>query len=88
MPLNGSDCGLPVALSVIVKAAVRVPVADGVKVTVMVQLSFGASNVGQVLFTPKSPTSAPVTEVDETIRLSAPVLVRVETSGTLGIPMV
>ena len=36
-PLNATDCGLPDALSVIVKLALRLPSAVGVKVTSMKQ---------------------------------------------------
>ena len=37
-PVRMIDCGLPVALSLIVKAAERLPLAVGVKVTLIVQL--------------------------------------------------
>ena len=37
-PLSGTDCGLPEALSVTLTAALRVPLAVGLKVTLIVQL--------------------------------------------------
>jgi hypothetical protein len=42
-------CGLPLVLSVMVIAPVRVPVAVGVKVTLMVQFAPAATEVPQVL---------------------------------------
>ena len=43
VPLRATGCGLPDALSVIVKMAMRLPVADGVKVTLMIQEAPAAS---------------------------------------------
>src|SRR5215471_14297785 len=37
VPLRATDCGLPDALSAIDKLALRLPSAEGVKVTLMVQ---------------------------------------------------
>lgn len=50
VPLRGMECGLPVALSVMVTAAVRVPAAVGVKVTVIVQLPLLAATELPQLF--------------------------------------
>jgi len=55
LPVSGTVCGLPVALSVTEMLAVRLPVAVGVKVTEMVQLAPAASVLGlsgQVLVCP------------------------------------
>ena len=52
MPVRLMLCGLLAALSVMVIAPVRVPVAVGVKVTLMVQLPAAATNVPQVLVCP------------------------------------
>ena len=49
IPLSGTVCGLPLALSVMLKAAVRVPEAVGLKVTLKVQLALAASELPQVL---------------------------------------
>ena len=43
VPLRGTDCGLPDALSVIAKLALKLPSAVGVKVTLMVQEAPAAS---------------------------------------------
>ena len=42
-PLKATDCGLPEALSMKVRLALRLPVAVGVKVTLMVQEAPAAS---------------------------------------------
>ncbi len=42
-PLNATDCGLPEALSMKVRLALRLPVAVGEKVTLMVQEASAAS---------------------------------------------
>ena len=49
MPVRLTVCGLPVALSVMVIVPGWLPVAVGVKVTVMVQLALAASEAPQVL---------------------------------------
>jgi len=49
LPLRGTDCGEPDALSVMVTAPVRFPAAVGVNVTEMVQLPAGATLVPHVL---------------------------------------
>jgi hypothetical protein len=48
VPVSGSWWGLPGALSVIVTAPVRIPVAVGVKVTLSVQKPAGAILAGQL----------------------------------------
>ena len=49
MPVRLTVCGLPVALSVMVMVPGWLPVAVGVKVTLMVQLAPAATEVPQVL---------------------------------------
>jgi hypothetical protein len=49
VPVKGADWGLPEALSVMVTAALRAPVAVGLNVTLMVQLAPAATLVPQVL---------------------------------------
>ena len=49
VPVRVTVCGLPVALSVTVMVPGWLPVAVGVKVTVMVQLAPAATEVPQVL---------------------------------------
>ncbi len=48
VPVKVTVCGLPVALSVMLTAALRVPVALGTKVTLMVQLAFAARVEGEM----------------------------------------
>ena len=48
MPLSGTCCGLPAALSVTLRAALRVPFAVGLNVTLIVQLAPAASEPPQV----------------------------------------
>ena len=61
LPLTVTDCGLPPALSVMLTVALRVPIAVGVKLTLMVQV-LPAANVlgliGQVFVCAKSPAFA------------------------------
>src|SRR2546427_10763598 len=48
LPLRAAPCGLPLALSVTETLAPRVPVAAGLKVTLIVQLVFAARLAPQV----------------------------------------
>jgi hypothetical protein len=48
-PASETVCGLMGALSVMLTAAVLAPVAAGLKVTAIVQLPFGARELGQLL---------------------------------------
>src|SRR5579872_1828570 len=68
VPERLTVCGLPVALSVTLTAAVRVPAAVGVKVTLMVQWAPAATLVPQLLDWPKSPGSAPVRTMLEIVK--------------------
>ena len=54
-------CGLPGASSVIIIAALLLPSAAGVKVTLMVQLALAASVEPQVLVSEKSAAFVPIT---------------------------
>jgi hypothetical protein len=49
VPLRGTVCGLPLALSAIETDAVRVPLAAGLKMTLIVQLAPAATVLPQVL---------------------------------------
>jgi hypothetical protein len=57
--------------------AVRLPLAEGVKVTLIVQLAPAATLDPQVLVWAKSPTLAPVMVTLETVKAAFPVLLRV-----------
>ena len=52
------------ALSVTLTAALRFPVAKGVKVALMLQLAYGGSDEGQLLAWPKSVLSAPIIAIE------------------------
>jgi len=49
VPLKATVCGLPLALSATLNWAVRLPAAEGEKVTVMLQVMKAATVVPQVL---------------------------------------
>ena len=51
----------------------RLPVADGVKVTLMLQLVFGKRTLPQALLCAKSPLA----EIEVTLSVASPVLVNV-----------
>src|ERR1700758_3714370 len=48
VPLRETVCGLPAALSVTLRAALREPLAGGLKETLIVQLALAASELPQV----------------------------------------
>ena len=60
VPLRLAVWGLPAALSLTVRVAVRVPVAVGVNVTLIVQLPPAATLDPQLLVWAKSPLLVPV----------------------------
>jgi hypothetical protein len=77
VPERGTVWGLPTALSATMTAAVRVPAAAGLKVTLMVQLAPAATLAPQLLVWAKSLAFAPETATLVTFRSPLPVLVRV-----------
>ena len=58
VPESDTVCGLPEALSVIVRVPLRLPDALGVKVTVTVQLPLGPITLPQLFVSAKSPVVA------------------------------
>jgi hypothetical protein len=86
VPVSATDCGLPVALSATEIAAVRVPAASGVKVTLIVQFAPLATDVPQLLVCEKSAEFVPVTEMLETVNVLLPVLNRVIPLTGLDVP--
>jgi hypothetical protein len=60
VPVNATVCGLPAASSVIVTLAARFPVAEGLKVTLIVQFVAAATLAPHVFVSEKSPLFAPV----------------------------
>lgn len=80
VPLKAMACGLLAALSAMLTLAVREPVADGVNVTLMVQVPPGASvagPIGQVLVWAKSPGFVPPGAMLLMVSAAVPLLVRV-----------
>ena len=77
VPLSATVWGLPAALSVIFTDAVRVPVAEGLKVTLAVQLAPGASELPHVLVRTKSAALGPVTMTLAIFKVALPLLVKV-----------
>ena len=77
VPVRVTLWGLPLALSVMVTDAVRLPLAAGVKVRLMVQLAPAATELPQVLVWAKSLALVPVTATLVTLKVALPVLVRV-----------
>ena len=71
MPLSGTNCGLPEALSVVAKLACRAPATVGEKTKLTVQVAFGERAVGreQLGVATKSAELEPVTLMD--VMLSA-----------------
>jgi hypothetical protein len=86
VPMRFTVCGLPWALSAMLTAAVRLPMAAGVNVTLIVQLPFTATVLPQVLVTVKSLGFAPVVPMLVMVKLTFPVLVRVTDCAALVVP--
>lgn len=86
VPVSGIVCGLPAALSVIVTAPVRVPVAVGLNATLIVQPAPAATELPQVppLANAKSPLTARLEIVSEAL----PELVSVTDCAVLVVPTV
>ena len=73
VPDNGTDCGLLLALSVMISVAERAPGAAGVKVTLTMVLPLGATVIGSVPeVMAKSPEFVPVIVKAEIVRFPVP----------------
>lgn len=79
VPVRLTVCGLPPALSEMLKVAERFPTAVGVNVTLIVQLPLGATVplLTQLSVSPKSPGLAPVIAMLMLVKFEFPVLVNV-----------
>ena len=77
MPERLTVCGLPLALSVMLTEAVRLPLAEGVKVTLIVQLVPAATLAPQLLVCAKSLALVPVSARLVMLKAALPVLLRV-----------
>ena len=84
IPVRLTDCGLPEALSVMLKLPVRVPDAVGVNETLMVQLAPAATELPQVLVWAKSPLAETLVRFSEAL----PVLESVTDCAALVVPTV
>ena len=83
MPDRLTDWGLLAAPSVMVTEPVRLPMPEGVKVTLIVQLAPAATEVPQLLVWEKSLALAPETEMLLTLKAALPELVSVIDFATL-----
>ena len=83
VPERLTACGLPLALSVMLTEALRVPEAEGVKVTLIVQLAPVVSELPHVLVCAKSPALVPVTAMVVMLKVALPVLLRVTVRAAL-----
>jgi hypothetical protein len=85
VPDKPTVCGLPLALSAKLNEALRLPAADGVKVTLTVQVLFGVTvapvQVSALLA--KSPAFAPPTAAAEMVRFAVPLLVTITVCAAL-----
>lgn len=82
-PVRLTDCGEPVALSVMDSVPVRVPSTVGLNVTAIVQLAPAAAVVPQLFDWAKSPVAA----MDVTARDAWPEFVRVIVCAGLVVPI-
>lgn len=82
-PVSETVCGLPVALSVTESVAVRVPAAEGVNVTLMLQLAPIARETPQVVVRAKLLELVPEIAMLLMLMLAAPVFVSTTTWAAL-----
>jgi hypothetical protein len=75
IPLNGIVCGLLAALSVMVTDPYRLPLAVGVKVTLIVQFAPAATVVPHELACAKSPVAATLVMINDPLPLFVKVTV-------------
>jgi hypothetical protein len=87
VPARPTVWGLRGASSVMLTAALRLPAAMGVNVTLTWQESFGAKVGPQVLVCAKSLASVPLRAMFESVNVVAPVFVSVAIWGELVVPI-
>jgi hypothetical protein len=85
VPLKGTACGLPEALSVIVTFAVRFPVAVGLNVTLIEQFAAAATLAPHVFVSEKSPPFVPVMAMLVMFKVAVPLLVSVTFCAALAV---
>lgn len=83
VPVKLTVWGLPLALSVMLRVAVRDPLAAGAKVTLIVQLPPATTELPHVFVWAKSPTFVPLKVRVVTLKAALPELVRVTACAAL-----
>lgn len=83
VPVRLTVCELGVALSVMLNVALKVPEAVGANVTLNVQLPPAATELLQLLVSPKSPGLVPVNVMPIMAKAALPVLLRVTVCAAL-----
>ena len=86
VPERLTVCGLPLALSVMLTEAVRLPLAEGLNVTLIVQLALAATELPHVLVWTKSLALVPVSARLVMLKAALPVLLRVRVWAALVVP--
>ena len=86
VPCRLTVCVAGLALSVMVKAPLREPLAVGVKVTLRVQLALAATLEPQLLVSAKSPLFVPAMATLVMLSVALPVLVSVMGAAELVVP--
>jgi hypothetical protein len=86
VPVRPTVCGDPEALSATVTEADRLPAEAGVKVTVMVQVAPAASEVPQLLLSPKLLEFVPVMDMPVIVSGAVPVFDRVVDCVAAAVP--
>lgn len=84
VPVTGTTCGLPAALSLTVTVPLALPETEGVKVTLMVQLAPAATVAPQLFVCAKFALAA----ILEIVSAAVPLLESVRDSGWLVVPSV
>jgi len=83
VPLSETVCGEPGALSVMEMEALRVPIAEGVKVTWIVQLPDPAATVVQLFVCEKSAAFVPLIAIPLMLSVAVPGFVMIIDSAVL-----
>src|SRR5256712_7404189 len=87
IPLSVTFCGLPAALSLMLTAAIRVPLAVGLNVTLILQLAPAANELPQVWVCAKFPALVPVIAMLLMVKLAVPVFLSVTFFAALVVPI-
>jgi len=86
VPERLTVCGLPLALSVMLSEAVRLPLAEGVNFTLIVQLAPAATELPHVLVCAKLLALAPVSAMLVMLSVAPPLFVSVTAWALLVVP--